>query len=278
MTEKATYRYAAELGGLELLQADYRRQTFSRHSHEGYTIGVIESGAQQFYRTGGNHIAPRNSIILVNADEIHSGCAASAGGWAYRAMYPLPEQMDAVLSEQPQRLAGTPYFPEPVVQDPALAWQLDMLIRTLETSTNRLQRESMVYTLLAQLVLRHARSRGDPAPVVLAPPRLQLAKAFLDEHPAADTSLTELSALAGLSPYHLVRQFKQYFGLPPHAYQIQARLRFAKTLIRQRKSLAAAAVEAGFHDQSHMHRHFKKALGTTPGQYALQHRQRRLSA
>lgn len=33
--ELATYRVAQELGGIELLNAHYHRQNFSRHSHEG---------------------------------------------------------------------------------------------------------------------------------------------------------------------------------------------------------------------------------------------------
>ena len=52
--EDANIQFAHELGGLEFLQARYHRQNFSRHSHAGYTVGVIEDGAQQFYRTGGN--------------------------------------------------------------------------------------------------------------------------------------------------------------------------------------------------------------------------------
>ncbi len=40
--EIATFKIAQELGGLELLDAKYEKQNFSRHSHEGYTIGVIE--------------------------------------------------------------------------------------------------------------------------------------------------------------------------------------------------------------------------------------------
>ncbi|BFL83271.1 hypothetical protein LFREDSHE_17210 [Shewanella baltica] len=47
-TEHAAYQIADELGGLELLNAHYHKQNFSRHTHEGYTVGVIETGAQRF--------------------------------------------------------------------------------------------------------------------------------------------------------------------------------------------------------------------------------------
>ena len=97
--EKAEYKITEELGGLETLNAEYEKQNFSRHSHEGYTLGVIEQGAQRFYRTGGHHIAPQDAIILVNADEVHSGHSATEGGWAYRAMYPLPEQLAKITQE-----------------------------------------------------------------------------------------------------------------------------------------------------------------------------------
>ncbi len=63
-SEKAEFTLAQELGGIELLDASYQKQNFSRHSHEGYTVGVIETGAQKFFRTGSNHLAPQNSIIL----------------------------------------------------------------------------------------------------------------------------------------------------------------------------------------------------------------------
>lgn len=62
-------------------------------------MGVIERSAQSFYRISGNHIAPQDSIILVNADEVHTGHSAVEGGWAYKAMYPLPEQFATVAKE-----------------------------------------------------------------------------------------------------------------------------------------------------------------------------------
>ena len=57
-------------------------------------------------------------------------------------------------------------------------------------------------------------------------------------------------------------------GLTPHAYVMQRRLDTARSLIRHGSTLAGAAVEAGFADQSHMHRVFVARHGFTPGAYA----------
>ena len=266
-TEIADFAYAKELGGVELLNATCTKQTFSRHSHEGYTIGVIESGAQRFYRTGGNHIAPQHSIILVNADEVHNGCSATEHGWAYRAMYPTPEVFETI-SRELGVIHGAPYFPGAVVNDPQLAELLRVMFTTLDTSGNRLVRESLLYTSLTKLVARHGRSTKKGEQYSSANVSLLLVKQFLDEHPESNISLQELSVLAGISACHLLREFQKQFGLPPHTYQIQARLRHAKGLLRQGNNQLDVALACGFHDQSHFHRHFKRTMGVTPGHYA----------
>lgn len=269
-SEQATYHHAQELGGLELLKASYQQQNFSRHTHEGYTVGVIESGAQQFYRTGGNHIAQQYSIILVNADQVHTGCAASQGGWSYRAIYPTPEQFYQADSNTGISLQGAPYFPNAVVEDPAMAGMLRHCFSVLECSDNRLLRESLLISCLQRLVERHSIAKGAMTAAPCAKPQLLRAKQLLDEAPELDISLEELAALAGISQFHFIRQFQRHYELSPHAYQIQARLRKAKQLIRLGNSLSTAAQGAGFHDQSHFHRHFKAAMGITPGRFAKQ--------
>jgi len=265
--EQADFKLAEELGGLELLNAKYEKQNFSRHSHEGYTIGVIEAGAQRFYRTGGHHVAPQDTIILVNADEVHSGHSASEGGWAYRAMYPLPAQLAQISNELYLPNYGAPYFPEAVVSDPELANQLRLVFNTLESSDNRLLRESLIYSTLVKLIGKHAKSKLNINIEVKTQGQLLLVKEFLDDLPQADVSLDELAKLAAISPYHLVRSFQKQFGLPPHAYQIQSRLRLARKMLKQGHTISYTAQACGFHDQSHLHRHFKKANGYTPGQY-----------
>jgi len=265
--ERADYHYASELGGIELLDANFHKQNFSRHSHEGYTIGVIESGAQRFFRTGSDHVAPVHSIILVNADEVHNGCSATEDGWAYRAMYPLPALFENI-SEELGLNHGAPYFPQAVVHDQQLAQMLRLTFTALNGSDNRLLRETLIYSAMVKLMSRHGKSKLDFTQANIDKKHLLLVKQFLDEHPAADISLAELAKLAGISACHLLRQFQRYFGLPPHTYQIQSRLRLAKKLIRQGLKILDVALDCGFHDQSHFHRHFKRAMGITPGTYA----------
>jgi len=265
--ESARYHYAKELGGIELLNANYHKQNFSRHSHEGYTVGVIETGAQKFYRTGDHHIAPQHSIILVNADEVHNGQSASEHGWSYRAMYPLPALFESISAELGLN-QGAPYFPQAVVHDQQLAQMLRLTFSTLGESDNRLLRETLIYSAMVKLVARHGKRKIELCPAKINKKQLLIVKDFLDQYPQIDTSLEELAQLAGLSAGHLLRKFQRHFGLPPHTYQIQSRLRLAKKLIRRGGNLLDVALDCGFHDQSHFHRHFKRAMGITPGTFA----------
>lgn len=270
MQDNADYTTAGVLGGLELLSAQYYRQNFAKHTHEGYTVAVIEHGAQRFYRSGGQHLANQHSIILVNADDVHTGQSATDYGWAYRAMYPTPEQFQTVCADLFEGRDGIPYFPQAVVHDPELATQLRLVFGQLRHSQDRLLNETLLYSVMTRLVLRHSRSRHAFRQDATPHRALNLVKEYLDDFPAAESSLEDLARLANLSPFYLVRQFKRHFGLPPHAYQIQARLRLARKLLRQGIGPAQVAVDCGFHDQSHLTTHFKRAMGAPPGQYARQ--------
>ena len=70
-----------------------------------------------------------------------------------------------------------------------------------------------------------------------------------------------------VSPYHMIRKFKKAFGLTPHQFQIQCKVRKAQKLLETTKSIPEVAYEAGFCDQSHLDRCFQKIVGMTPRQY-----------
>ncbi|MDE7404115.1 MAG: AraC family transcriptional regulator, partial [Lachnospiraceae bacterium] len=70
-----------------------------------------------------------------------------------------------------------------------------------------------------------------------------------------------------ISPYHMIRKFKAVCGLTPHQFQIQCRVRMAQRLLEEGKSVTEAAYAAGFCDQSHFDRCFRKAVRLTPNEY-----------
>jgi AraC-like DNA-binding protein len=80
-------------------------------------------------------------------------------------------------------------------------------------------------------------------------------------------SLGELAALVGTSRFALLRAFRARYGLPPHAYLNQLRVRRARTLLDEGTPAAAVAVAVGFADQSHLSRHFRRLVGLAPGRY-----------
>jgi AraC-like DNA-binding protein len=64
-----------------------------------------------------------------------------------------------------------------------------------------------------------------------------------------------------------VRAFCQAYGLAPSDYQRQLRVRVARKLLARDLPPSVAAAEAGFADQAHLTRWFRRYYGVTPGAY-----------
>lgn len=265
--EKAKFWCDRELGNLELIRATYITHTFSRHTHEGYAMGVVEEGIEGFRYQGANHLAPPSSILVVHPGEVHTGYAATKSGWTYRMFYPETHILQKAASEIADCFQPLPYFPTPVIQDRHLAAQLRYLHLCLENSVSKLEKESLLIWTFAQLISKYAQA---PPPIKSIGQEFSAVKRtqeYLKANYQANISLEQLSNLVNLKPLRLLRVFRKALGLPPHTYLVQVRITQAKRLLGMGMSIAEVAVETGFSDQSHLHRHFKRIVGVTPGQY-----------
>ena len=91
---------------------------------------------------------------------------------------------------------------------------------------------------------------------------LELMDARLD----SSLSVELLAAEVGLSPAHFARAFKETMGVAPHRYLLHLRLERARRLLDAGDAtLSGVAQRAGFADQAHFTRHFKREYGVTPG-------------
>lgn len=103
-----------------------------------------------------------------------------------------------------------------------------------------------------------------PSPLTLAV--RQLVRRMLHS-PGDALPLQQMAALSGYSVWYFLRAFHKATGMTPHAFQLLCRLRLSRALLRTDAAAVEAAVSAGFADQSHMHKVFKRHHGMTPGAF-----------
>ena len=261
----ARYWRHAAVPGVDLLRARYVTHRYARHAHETYTLALIEAGVEEFRHDGSLLRAGPGAVALLNPEVVHTGHAAGPEGWSYRVLYPAVSVVRAVSAELGAG-RGTPRFRETVVADPRSA----RLVRAAHQAAEQgdaLASSSLLHAALAGLLREHAGGGPPPAGPPPGRPAVRQAAGLLQERLTDPPALAELAALTGLGRYALLRAFRAETGLPPHAYLNQARVREARRLLDQGVPPASAAAEAGFADQAHLTRHFKRIVGVPPGAY-----------
>lgn len=256
-----------EFPQLELRRGFAVARPVPRHWHDEYQICLVQSGSGELNYRGRSFITPPAALFIVHPGEVHSNLAHGSAGCSYRDLFIGRELMRRAALQVKEKECGTPFFKAVVVSDRDTVRQYLELHATFERSASYLERESLLLEFLSNLIARFAED-GSHAPLRAAG-RLGLRRAcdYLVEHHAEQVSLEHLARMAALSPFHFNRLFAAEFGMPPHQFQTLVRVSKAKRLLRDGWPIPQAAYQAGFFDQSHFSRHFKRVVGVTPGQY-----------
>ena len=265
--EVANYRRHPTEPGVDLLSARYVTHRYTRHAHATYTIGLIEFGVEEFDHAGSLLRAAQGQVALLTPEVVHTGQAGVPEGWRYRVIYPAVDVVRDVAAELGAP-GGTPFFPYTVVDDPAAA----RLLRTVHASAARgdaLASSSALRTALGAIVGRHAARPSGHARDEAAPRSVRAARDLLHARLADPPSLEELARAVGSGTFALLRAFRAAYGLPPHAYLTNLRVQRAREMLDSGLRPAEVAARAGFTDQAHLNRHFKRSVGVPPGAYLL---------
>ena len=250
------------------MHAHFERHVYHRHSHESYSFGVTESGAQSFTCRGGAYTSATGMVMAFNPDDPHDGHATDELGFTYRMVHIGPDLVSDVLADHAGRPAGLPLFTAPVVEDPLVARTLYSLHAALLGNAPALRRDELLTATVVTLA-RHATGTL-PRPRTPGVARVaDQARRLIHDTYLEDITADDLAAATGRTRYAVYRAFRSAYGMAPSDYQRQLRLRAARRLIAGGRSLSDIAAQTGFADQAHLTRWFSRYYGITPGGYRL---------
>ena len=258
-----------DLGGsIDALHAKLRF-CFEPHWHEEFAVGLIDSGVMQLNHDGKTEHLAADKVAIVNAGEVHSAVGFGAPNLCFRVVH-IPESSFREVVSQRTKLPGSLCFSQTVLSDPSVSRDLSKALHTLDSDTSLLAKQGMLLNIMAEAIRRFS-SWSAVIDRSGAPGTLDRAREYLHDRISDDVSLDDLGTETGLTKFHLLRAFRNRFGLPPHAYQLRQRVLQAKRMLKS-FSPAYVAFECGFSDQSHFTRVFRSHTGTTPRRYAEQFR------
>jgi AraC family transcriptional regulator len=146
---------------------------------------------------------------------------------------------------------------------------------TEEFPHDRIYGESLTVALLVALLNASQRQTEERPVGVLAPWQLRIAKEYLEQEISSKVTLGELARLTCLSRSRLARGFKASTGLAPYTWALRFRIQRAKDLlVKGDQPIAMIALEAGFADQSHFTKAFRRMAGITPREWRMNQRER----
>ena len=151
--------------------------------------------------------------------------------------------------------------------------EVGIILRHLSSSSQGIERlyaESLANLLAVHLLKNYLDYKVGVSQNLnkLAPKKLNIVLEYIEANLAQKITLSDLAAIIGVGKFYFCRLFKGSTNLTPYNYVLQQRVKLAKKLLKSSVlPICDIALECGFSNQSHLAKHFRNAVGTTPKMY-----------
>ena len=257
---------ARQVNGFSLAEITYPPgYKISKHAHESSLYYLVQKGS--FTQTYGRRTREGrpSSLIYLRSDEAHADKFHHDGALCF-----VIELKDDWLTQSRNKqyvLDNSATF-----QGGMPAWFATRIYNEYRNmdQLSPLAIEGLVLELIAEtsrLTLRKAEAQ---------PPRwLAQAQEFLHSHFSEPVSLSEVAKTVDMHSVHLARAFRQHYRCTIGEYIRKLRIDFAsQEIMATDDAFTRIAMSAGFYDQSHFTKTFKRLTGLTPTEYRTAFRKR----
>lgn len=249
------------LAWVEMRQATNSSSCYTTHSHDEFSLGLIDSG-EAYYKNGQHkHHISQGDLVTINPGDAQS-CNPFAGSWSYRMLFIDSNwlstlQHQTFTSETKDNWGFAQHYLNNVQLEP-----FNQLYHCLQTDNSPLRCETLLIEYCLPLI-----GQTPKAEASASNHKMQLLRDYIVESLALNLPLSDYCQQVDLSPHHLIRSFKKRYGQSPHAFQLDQRIKRSRQLLKQGDDLAEIANQLGFADQSHFQRSFKQRTAVTPKFY-----------
>ena len=243
--------------------------------HSGVSIAIVASGTFEYRTTVGRALMTPGSLLLGTTGRCFECGHAHASGdrcvsFRYSTEYFERLAADAGATESARAGFAVPRLPalrdvSPLVVDASrgllgrdVAWE-ELSIRLGALAARLSQKQE-------------PRSISGPA---RAERRVTEVVREIERSSARPLSLSQMAAMAGMSPFHFLRTFERLTGLTPHQYLRRTRLRLAALLLEDGGKVIDAALDSGFNDLSAFNKAFRSEMGMGPRRWRMEEPLRR---
>jgi AraC-like DNA-binding protein len=262
-----------QLEGLELWLAEPSQQAVERLWLEEYVFSVGTAGAARTTYQGSHTVLSAPAFQVYQPGEVLTSRPLGKS-FSFRSLLIRPDALERWLGQESGYTS--PVFPTAIPNDAqlgrALSRQLWQVSDAFCQPTTTLEQQTALLSFLSFAVGQLSREPSTLPRVYAERSAVRATMDYLYAFAEQDIAFHELEAVAHLSPYHLIRVFKQAVGITPAHFQLQTKVRLAKERLAAGEAIAQVAAAVGFADQAHLTRTFKRFLGITPGQFVSDNR------
>ncbi|WP_110685453.1 helix-turn-helix transcriptional regulator [Salinicola aestuarinus] len=238
---------------------------YARHSHDSFSIGAVTGGRSLFeYQVPGESLqavpVTRGAVVIMNPREIHACNPTDGTPWSYYMLHVDPAWLSPLQGARgfrPLALHAT--------RDVTLYAALIRLCRLLLDDHATAPSKTLACRDFFRGLFAH--SRSDPRECHPESTRLARTAALIRQRCAEPLTLAWLAERSAMTPSHLVRLFKREYGITPHAFLLDCRIRRAREALSAGRPIAEVAHDWHFADQAHFQRIFKRVTATTPNRF-----------
>jgi AraC-like DNA-binding protein len=263
----ASFKQSTLIPWIELRVADRSSACYQAHSHDEFSFGLIKQCRAAYQNRGTTHQIGMGDIVTINPSDVHS-CNPEAGTWSYSMLFADTVKMGEFQKEvlaYDRKAAANDYTPfvHDLERSDDLKITFQTLLLALQSESTPLQAQASLYDFVEASLTKHLNeSKRTPQS-----PNLHLVREKLLDGFDQAVQLDDLAREVGLSRYQLLRAFKNQYGLPPHAYLMDEKIKRSKRMLKSGLDISDVAYQLGFSDQAHFQRQFKKKLAVTPKFY-----------